>query len=526
MAPTPCGTTRPFPARRRPSGMSSSSPGASRSMSRGWRSSTTCCSPRAMPHGSRATELHAGARGRSSTTGSGSQSGHGREGAEEEPFDADTLWAFAAGRRTRVPTPQRRFLEGWSRGLAETGVRGAADDAQLRRLVRDREIQLKRGRARLKNPARLLEWGGNAGVGRMEFRWGTVRRLPFRSPPGPVAGRGARVRPFLMLSPDSRTVATELLRPPPGYRLDHAVLTTYTLDLETLLALPFGVLSRSDADLKTLLQNPLRLLETLRNEARRFHVFVDHGGIAIPGSHRTLYGMLEPSVHPVRAPNGGVFHPKVWLARFAPTDGEGAALLRVGILSRNLTGRPVMGRGADERGLPRRGIRSRPPDRSPPISFAPPPGARDRGAARTHRDDASEPRGGDRQDQISAAGGLPPGSGAVPPARAAGRRARTVETDEQGMAAARHRSVSDRRRPRPGPRHERRRAHPGVPAGRAGPTPRAHCGPMGRGEPPHPSRRRTRRDRGRRRRQRRFGGPDPSFRPARQADRRGATDTT
>ena len=140
-----------------------------------------------------------------------------------------------------------------------------------------------------------------------------------------------------MLSPDSRTVATELLRPPPGYRLDHTVLTTYTLDLETLLALPFGVLSRSDADWKTLLQNPLLLLETLRSEAHRFHVFVDHGGIAIPGPHRTLYGMLEPCVHPVRAPNGGVFHPKVWLARFAPTDDARPALLRVGILSRNLT---------------------------------------------------------------------------------------------------------------------------------------------------------------------------------------------
>ena len=100
-----------------------------------------------------------------------------REDAEEQPFGPNALWAFAAGCRTRVPTPQRRFVEGWSRRLAETGARGAADDAQLRRLVRDREIQLKRGRARLANPARLLEWGGDAGMGRMEFRWSTVLRL-------------------------------------------------------------------------------------------------------------------------------------------------------------------------------------------------------------------------------------------------------------------------------------------------------------------------------------------------------------
>jgi len=32
-----------------------------------------------------------------------------------------------------------------------------------------------------------------------------------------------------MLSPEQRTVAMDMLRPPAGYRLDQAVLTTYTL---------------------------------------------------------------------------------------------------------------------------------------------------------------------------------------------------------------------------------------------------------------------------------------------------------
>ena len=44
-----------------------------------------------------------------------------------------------------------------------------------------------------------------------------------------------------MLPPDSRTTAFELIRPPSGYRLDFAVLTTYTLDLEALLVLPLSV---------------------------------------------------------------------------------------------------------------------------------------------------------------------------------------------------------------------------------------------------------------------------------------------
>ena len=142
-----------------------------------------------------------------------------------------------------------------------------------------------------------------------------------------------------MLSPDARTVAFELLRPPPGHRLDLAVLTTYTLDLEALLALPLGVLAHADGGLEDLLADPLLLTEALREAGDRIHVFVDETGIAIPGKERELYALLETSVHPVRAPNGGVFHPKVWVARFIADDeaDDEPPRLRVAILSRNLT---------------------------------------------------------------------------------------------------------------------------------------------------------------------------------------------
>ena len=145
-----------------------------------------------------------------------------------------------------------------------------------------------------------------------------------------------------MLLPDSRTVAFELIRPPSRYRLDFAVLTTYTLDLEALLALPVSLLSHPDGGLEELLADPLRLHQAIREAGDRVHAFVDETGIAIPRGARPLYSMLEPSVHAVRAPNGGRFHPKVWVARFTAgaSDAEDAALpdlLRVAILSRNLT---------------------------------------------------------------------------------------------------------------------------------------------------------------------------------------------
>ncbi len=148
-----------------------------------------------------------------------------------------------------------------------------------------------------------------------------------------------------MLLPDSRTVAFELIRPPSGYRLDFAVLTTYTLDLEALLALPLSFLAHADGGLEELLADPLLLHQAIREAGDRMHVFVDETGITIPRRARPLYSMLESSVHAVRAPNDGSFHPKVWVARFAAgaAGAENAAdaarpdLLRVAVLSRNLT---------------------------------------------------------------------------------------------------------------------------------------------------------------------------------------------
>ena len=140
-----------------------------------------------------------------------------------------------------------------------------------------------------------------------------------------------------MLPPDSRTTAFELIRPPSGYRLDFAVLTTYTLDLEALLVLPLSVLVHPDGGLEELLADPPRLYQAIRDAGDRVHAFVDEKGIAIPRGARSLYSMLESSVHPVRAPNRGAFHPKVWVARFTAVDETAEDLLRVAVLSRNLT---------------------------------------------------------------------------------------------------------------------------------------------------------------------------------------------
>lgn len=141
-----------------------------------------------------------------------------------------------------------------------------------------------------------------------------------------------------MLDPHDRRHLIEALRPPPGYQLDYAIGTTYSLDLLALLTAPLaftffdweadGALGRPTAD-------PLALLEALRRHADRITIFCDAGRIAIPSDSQQLFAYLEGSVVEARAPRGGAFHPKVWVLRFLGVDD--AVAYRVLCLSRNLT---------------------------------------------------------------------------------------------------------------------------------------------------------------------------------------------
>lgn len=140
-----------------------------------------------------------------------------------------------------------------------------------------------------------------------------------------------------MLNPTDRSLYIDALTPPPGFQLDHAVGTTYSLDLPTLLSVPISfALNDWRADSSNLLEDPVAVLEALRRYADRITLFCQAGQTCLPSKMATspLFAYLEPMIYEV-ALDKGSFHPKTWLVRY--TGPEDAVLYRFICLSRNLS---------------------------------------------------------------------------------------------------------------------------------------------------------------------------------------------
>lgn len=141
----------------------------------------------------------------------------------------------------------------------------------------------------------------------------------------------------MTLAPETRVLLTEALRPLPGYRVELAVGTTYSLDLTALLLAPlsFAVFDQANSgDINAV--DPVRLLEAVRRHTTHTTVFCQAGGIHVPSNYRSILTFTEDSIMEVMPVHeGAIFHPKVWALRFINHDGHRSH--RVLILSRNMT---------------------------------------------------------------------------------------------------------------------------------------------------------------------------------------------
>ena len=117
---------------------------------------------------------------------------------------------------------------------------------------------------------------------------------------------------------------------------DEAIATTFSLDPAVLLEAPvYLAMLPKDGDSAF---DPLLVLDSVRRYSKKITVFVQNGRIQV--SQQTnpnpLYTYLEDMVIEVTAPNGGVFHPKIWGIRFISPESD-EKVYRLAILSRNIT---------------------------------------------------------------------------------------------------------------------------------------------------------------------------------------------
>lgn len=133
---------------------------------------------------------------------------------------------------------------------------------------------------------------------------------------------------------------SDLLMPPVGYRLEKAVGTTYSLDLESLTAVSICLGLSEETDSK-LMSNPIGMLNALQKVSDRIVIFCEAGQIKTPTKPSALSILLEKMVVPVALPldkklgRYPAFHPKTWVLSYRNDDGH--AIYRFVIMSRNLT---------------------------------------------------------------------------------------------------------------------------------------------------------------------------------------------
>ena len=146
-----------------------------------------------------------------------------------------------------------------------------------------------------------------------------------------------------MFKPDSDKDTTDyssMLMPPEGYRLDKAVGTTYSLDLEALTAVVICLGLSEETDNK-LMKSPISMLNALHKVSDKLVIFCEAGQIKVPSKPSALSVLLENMVVEMALPKDReigsypAFHPKTWVLSYV--NGDGDKKYRFVVMSRNLT---------------------------------------------------------------------------------------------------------------------------------------------------------------------------------------------
>ena len=127
------------------------------------------------------------------------------------------------------------------------------------------------------------------------------------------------------------------LQPPPGFAIDYAVATTYSLDLFALLSIPLAMYYKQSMDVEVTAEN-FQVLGAIEDLQKHLKIFCQKGKISLPRTNAvSLLAFVEKCVVEV-LPDIATqsFHPKVWVLRYKATDSE-EVIYRLIVMSRNLT---------------------------------------------------------------------------------------------------------------------------------------------------------------------------------------------
>ena len=128
-----------------------------------------------------------------------------------------------------------------------------------------------------------------------------------------------------------------MLIPPRGYRLQRAIATTYSLDLNTLLSVPVALFYSQTLE-GNITGERFQVLEAIRRTSEIVTIYCQERQIHVPDRYNRLFAYMEDTVvqvHPSDAFTS--FHPKVWVLRYVREQHEDQILYRVLVLTRNLT---------------------------------------------------------------------------------------------------------------------------------------------------------------------------------------------
>ena len=124
-----------------------------------------------------------------------------------------------------------------------------------------------------------------------------------------------------------------------GYVVDYGIFTTYSLDMSTLLSIPFMLGTMTELT-EIAMRSPHLVLEAVNKSTDKFAVFCNAGCIVVPQANSKIYTLLENNVIQIKLPAKGAgfvnFHPKLWVIKEHNPD-TGKRQIKIVVLSRNLT---------------------------------------------------------------------------------------------------------------------------------------------------------------------------------------------